>query len=100
MPLRAKATLPGATGVLIPRAALVPDGEEMIVYVVRDGTAARTPVKIAQRGSDQVLLASGCAPGDHIVVSGQGQLTGGETVREVTTESKPAQPNGGAGADR
>jgi RND family efflux transporter MFP subunit len=99
-PLRARAVLPGASGVLIPRAALVPEGDEMIVFVVRDGTAARTPVTIAQRGSDKVLIAAGCTAGDRVVVSGQSQLTPGAVVREVSAEPKPAKPNGGAGADR
>jgi hypothetical protein len=60
----------------------------------------RTPVTIAQRGDDQVLLSSGCSAGDRVVVSGQGQLTPGATVREIAAEPKPAQPNGDPGADR
>jgi RND family efflux transporter MFP subunit len=93
-PLRARQSLPGASGVVIPRAALMPDGEGMIVFLVRDGTAVRTAVTVAQRGSDMVVLASGCAPGDHVIVSGQSQLTQGATVREVAAEASP--PAGGA----
>ena len=99
MPLRAKAAVSGASGVIIPRAALVPDGDEMIVFVVRDGTAVRTPVVVAQRGDDQVVLAGGCAAGDRVVVSGQGQLSGGAVVREVTSVPKSVSPDGGPGAD-
>src|SRR5262249_51197355 len=99
-PLRARASLSGASGVLIPRAALVPDGDEMIVFLVRDGTAVRAPVTIALSGRDQVAIAGGCAPRDHIVGSGQSQLTPGAPVREVTASPKPAQPSGGDGADR
>jgi len=69
-PLRARAAFAGASGVLIPRAALVPDGDEMIVFVVRDGTAVRKTVTISQRGDEQVVLSGGCAPGDRVVVSG------------------------------
>jgi HlyD family secretion protein len=102
-PLRARAALAGAQGVIIPRAALVPEADQMIVFVVRDGTAKRTPVTIAQRGGDQVTLATGCAAGDHVVVSGQSQLTPGATVREVTAEqlnpTTPAQQDGGPSAD-
>jgi RND family efflux transporter MFP subunit len=99
-PLRAKAVVPGAAGVIVPRAALVPDGDSMVVFVVRDGTAVRTPVTVAQRGSEQVALAGGCAPGDHVVVSGQNQLSPGATVRETTAPPERAKNDGGAGADR
>jgi membrane fusion protein, multidrug efflux system len=101
-PLRAHAALSGASGVLVPRAALVPDGDEMIVFVVRDGTAVRSPVTIAMAGREQVTLASGggCSPGDHVVVSGQSQLTSGATVRELTPDARHVQPSGGDGADR
>lgn len=99
-PLRARASLPGSTGVVIPRAALVPEEDGMVVFVVKDGTAVRKPVIVAQRGDGQVVLAGGCEPGDRVVVSGQSQLTAGAEVREIAVESPAAKPNGGPGADR
>jgi RND family efflux transporter MFP subunit len=101
-PLRARASLAGATGILIPRAALVPDGDAMVIFVVRDGTAVRTPVTVNQSGRERVVVAGAVGAGDHVVVSGQGQLTPGATVREIAPgkDTTPAKDSGGAGADR
>jgi RND family efflux transporter MFP subunit len=98
--LRAHASLRGERGVLVPRAALVPDGDEMIVFIVKDGTAVRSPVHVTLSGREHVVVTSGCAPGDHVVVNGQSQLTPGATVREVAAGAKPEPRSGGDGADR
>jgi multidrug efflux system membrane fusion protein len=98
--LRAHATLAGERGVLVPRAALVPDGDELVVFIVRDGTAVRSPVHVTLSGREQVVVTSGCSSGDHVIVSGQSQLTPGATVREITTGGTPRPRSGGDGADR
>lgn len=102
-PLRARATLVGERGVLVPRAAVVPDGDEFVVFVVRDGTAVRSTVHVSLADREHVVVTSGCAAGDHVIVNGQSQLTQGATVREIiecgpgkTTDSS----SGGDGADR
>jgi RND family efflux transporter MFP subunit len=104
--LRARTKPPAVAGVLIPRAALVPQGDGMAVYVVRDGMAERTAVTVALRGREQVVVGSGCEAGDHVIVSGQSQVAPGATVREIrdkpvpsTRAASPKHPDGGTGAD-
>ena len=52
---------------------------------MKDGTAVRSPVTVTLAGRDQVVVASGCSAGDHVIVSGQSQVTQGATVREIMT---------------
>lgn len=98
--LKAHASLEGEKGVLIPRSAIVFDGEEMIVFIVKDGTAVRSSIQVALTGREQVAVTSGCTSGDHVIISGQSQLAPGATVREVTAQDKTQPHSGGAGADR
>ena len=80
--LRARVSLPEAAAVTVPRAAVIPDGDDEIAYVIRDGKAVRTPVRVGRRLRDRVQIEEGCAPGDRVVVMGQWQLTDGARVRE------------------
>ncbi|MBI1189610.1 MAG: efflux RND transporter periplasmic adaptor subunit [Tepidisphaera sp.] len=97
--LRATATLGEVAGVVVPREALIPDGNEMVVYVIRDGAAVRRAVTTLFSGRDEVVLAKGCEAGEHVVISGQDQLAQGDTVREVTTpqpaHDAPSDQSGG-----
>ena len=97
--LRASCALPDVHAMLVPRGALVPDGDGMIVFVVRDGKAMRTPVVVSRRAGDRVAIGSGCVIGDRVVVVGQGQLSDGAAVREERGHDAGA-PKGAAGADR
>lgn len=67
-------------GVLIPVDALVEGSGEPYVYVVKDGVAHRTPVTVAVRSEEQVLV-EGIAAGDQVVVAGQNRLYDGAPVR-------------------
>jgi membrane fusion protein (multidrug efflux system) len=80
--LRGELALPEAKAVTIPRAAVVPDGDEEIVFVVRDGKAVRVPAVVGRRSGQRVEVVKGCAPGDQVVVVGQSQLTDGAPVRQ------------------
>jgi RND family efflux transporter MFP subunit len=67
------------------------------VWVVREGTARRVPVQIAQRTATQVLLRAEFAPGDLVVTEGVQSLRpgGAATVRGAPP---PAAPDAGAAA--
>ena len=49
-------------------------------YVVRDGVAVKTPVRLGARSVDRVEILSGLKPGDRVVVSGADNFHAAETV--------------------
>src|SRR5690606_9064841 len=54
----------------VPETALVPSGEDRIVYRVTDDRAARDTVRIGQRRSGRIEIVSGLSEGDEVVVAG------------------------------
>ncbi len=70
------AAVPGA--VEIPRAALREGG---VVWVVEDGAVSIRPAAVVRRDHDTVLLSSGVAPGDAVIVSNLEIVTDGMEVR-------------------
>lgn len=61
--------------------------EGAFVWVVRDGTARRTPVRIIQRNSDSVLVDGAFADGDHVVVEGVHAVREGQGVPIAASDS-------------
>jgi HlyD family secretion protein len=49
-------------------------------YVVRDGVAVKTPVRLGARSVDRVEILSGLKPGDRVVVSGAENFHAAATV--------------------
>lgn len=80
--LRGELALPEARVVIVPRAAVVPDGDKDVVFVVKEGKAVRAPVVLGRRSGDRVEVVKGCEAGDRVVVMGQSQLTDGAAVRQ------------------
>ena len=79
-----------ADAVVVPRQALVSMEEGHIVFVVEGAgeeslAAARSVLVSASQGND-VVVGSGLAAGDRLVVVGQGGLTDGDRVRVVAGE--------------
>ena len=72
-------TLPGA--VLVPAGAPQVGATGTIVYVVKDGVAELRPVTLGQRQDDLVVVTSGVAVGDQVVVTAQITLMPGSKVR-------------------
>jgi RND family efflux transporter MFP subunit len=71
----------GATGVLVPRAAVREEGGSQVVFVYRDGRVERRSVRLGQtRGNDQEVVA-GLSGGEQVVVNGFEGLREGLRVR-------------------
>ncbi len=82
-------TIPGA--ILVPAGAPQTSPRGPFVYVVaagKDGPVAEMrPVRLGQRHGDRILVQSGLAAGDRVIVEGQGGVWTGERVEEA-----PAAP--------
>ncbi len=76
---------------LVPKEAIVQQGNNQIVFVADNGHAVATPVQTGMTNSTSVEITSGLAPGAQVVVIGQNGLRDGAPIQVV-------QPNpGGAG---
>jgi HlyD family secretion protein len=70
-----------ATSVEVPKGALRRDGEQDVVFVVKDGNAERRAVKVLSTEGDRVRLASGINDGEKVVVEGPAELKDGDRIR-------------------
>src|SRR5690606_9528934 len=59
-----------ADALVVPREALIEDGGDPALYVVRDGTASRVAVQLGYADGGWVEVRSGVEPGDKVVVAG------------------------------
>lgn len=69
------------SAVTIPYKALLDDGGQPYVFVVKGGVAHRHDVTTGPANSDRVAIASGVAPGDEVVVAGGTAVEDGMKVR-------------------
>ncbi len=65
----------------VPTEGIVPDANNMSVWVVRDGRAALVPVVTGIRSDNMVEIMRGLSRGDSVVVSGLLQLRDGSRVQ-------------------
>lgn len=75
---------PGAvaeTAIEVPRTALRRDGEQDVVFVVKDGKAERRAVKVSRSDGNTARLASGLSEGESVIVEGPADLEEGERVK-------------------
>lgn len=70
--------------IVVPEEALLAQGGEQFVYVIRDGRAARTRVGIGQRLPGLAQVVNGLHDGDEVAVTGLQQLRDGLRVRPAT----------------
>lgn len=70
--------------VLVPEAAVVPEGNRRVVFRVADGRATRVPVVLGQRQGGEVEVVEGLAAGEVVVTAGHQRLREGSAVDPVT----------------
>lgn len=75
----------------VPETALVPQGNKMLAFRVKDGVAQQVEVQMGQRNDGRVEVVSGLAEGDEVVVTGQMRVQDGGKVNVVNRLS-PAVP--------
>jgi RND family efflux transporter MFP subunit len=70
------------TALIVPRNAVLPDGEAQVLYTVSDNKAVRHEVKLGIANADRLeVLAAGLKAGDAVVASGNYELADGMAVQ-------------------
>ncbi|WP_050992268.1 efflux RND transporter periplasmic adaptor subunit [Pseudoxanthomonas sp. GW2] len=87
-----------ADALVVPRTALLEDGGEPAVYVVRDGHAARVGLKLGYSEGGWVEVREGLAEGDAVVVAGKSALREGSAVQVLEREPQAEVAGGKAPA--
>ncbi|RSK30735.1 efflux RND transporter periplasmic adaptor subunit [Rhodovulum iodosum] len=87
-------SLPGEALPSVDPLAVQWSSEGAYVWVVRDGKAARVPVKIRQRNADSVLVEAELEPGDQVVTEGVQTLRPGAELRIVAPQAAVKRPPG------
>jgi membrane fusion protein (multidrug efflux system) len=90
--------------VLVPLEALVDLGEQRAVFVVEGGVARRRIVELGPVVGERVVVLSGVAAGEPVVVEGEQRIADGQAVREAAeggaqAAAAPAAGEGGARAE-
>ena len=67
----------------IPLAALVFEGENRFVYVVKDGKAEKRAVTVGEQQGDRILIESGLTADESFVIAGTHKLRDGASVKEM-----------------
>lgn len=73
------------TGLAVPTSALVGNGDERGVFVVRDGRALLVAVQVGARGEERVTIEGGLDAGESVVRHPRG-LASGARIRAAPTE--------------
>ena len=80
-----------ADALVVPRTALLEDGGEPAVYVVRDGKAVRSALKLGYDEAGWVEVREGLQAGDAVVVAGKAALREGSAVQVLGQGKDKAQ---------
>ncbi|GAC1652239.1 MAG: hypothetical protein NVS9B12_01420 [Vulcanimicrobiaceae bacterium] len=73
--------------VVVPNDAVVRENGKSYVYVVREGTAHKQPVRIGQKNDTQSIVSSGLHLGDVVVAEKPAAITDGTAVAALPSAS-------------
>lgn len=79
---------------VVPEAAIVPRGEEKIVYMIRNGQAVEAKVTLGGRNNGMVEILEGLAEDATVVTAGQHKLKDGSPVEIVVGSTPSTRPRG------
>ncbi|MBS9478318.1 efflux RND transporter periplasmic adaptor subunit [Ancylobacter radicis] len=77
------------SAVFVPESAIVPRGQERLVWIVEDGKAVQKKVTLGARIAGEVEVVSGLQPGATVVTAGQGRLRENAAVEIVSAPAAP-----------
>ncbi len=73
-----------SSGLVVPRSAVLPEGENQVLFTVQGGRAVKHIVRVLLENDKEVYIsATGLKPGDQAVVLGNYELEDGMAVRVV-----------------
>ncbi len=76
-----KIVIASARGLIVPRSAALREGDQHILFTVKDGHAVKHSVKIGIENQMEIrIMEAGLQPGDPVVVSGNYELADGMAV--------------------
>jgi membrane fusion protein (multidrug efflux system) len=80
---------------LIPKDAILRDGDQAYVLVVEEGQAARRAVELGDAVGDRWHVRSGLSPADEVIVTGNEKLNAGRavTIVELPPPGPPTVPS-------
>lgn len=74
---------PGQAGVLIPGSALMENGDKQYVFLLNNGIVERRAVATGGKRGKEILVISGVAGGDKVIINAPKNLDDGARVRET-----------------
>ena len=83
------------TAVTVSKDAIIERGGNMMVFAVRNGVAAPTPVTVGDGVGSRFVVTGGLKPGDQVVVRGNEGLRPGQRLNIITLGGAPANGRGG-----
>lgn len=75
-------------GLLVPKDALVSQGERVVVFVVQNGTAKRIGVRVKGFHGNKAEVRGRIAPGDQVVIRGNERLRDGQRVKVLPAKGR------------
>jgi multidrug efflux pump subunit AcrA (membrane-fusion protein) len=70
----------GPQVISLPRAAVVPEGQDQYVWLMREGKALKRQVETGRSTSDLIEITSGVASGDRVIIPGEAKISEGMRV--------------------
>jgi membrane fusion protein, multidrug efflux system len=86
---RAKVVGAKRDALMVSEAALVPQGDEQVLFVVKANKAERRVVMLGQRGGGTVEIVSGLAAGELVVTAGATRLSPNASVKIANAPASP-----------
>ncbi len=86
--------------VLVSEQAVVPQADQLFVYVIEDGKAVLRPVQLGLRQGGRVEVVSGVRPGEVVITAGAQKIGPGAPVTPINLGPPPsgdAKPEGKPG---
>jgi membrane fusion protein (multidrug efflux system) len=80
--IEGKIVITSAEGLIVPRSAVLPEGDRQILFTVKDGRAVRHTIEIGiENAGEYQVIGKELQAGDDVVVLGNYELTDGMAVK-------------------